>query len=43
MPTHIDSFNPPPEYFDHEIEQKKNLRKLKNPDDLIQNEFNRLM
>lgn len=43
LPTHVDSFNPPPEYMDEPKPAPKNLRGLQNDGRLLKDNFERLM
>lgn len=43
MPTHEDSFNPPPEYMENPKPAPKNLRGLQNDGQLLKQNFERLM
>ena len=43
LPTHEDSFNPPPEYLENPLPAPKSLRALKNDGQLLKDNFERLM
>ncbi len=43
LPGHYSSFNPSPEYAQEGLEAQKNLRNLESSDQLIKDNFERLM
>lgn len=43
LPGHELSYNPSPEFFDHDIPKITSLRQLENPKTMVQDQFERLL